>query len=210
MESSGSTMESSGSMQYTGERFMPLRCESSHSSISFHNERYELAAMFCRGKRVLEIGCGAGYGAAILAKTAQVDAFDYSAEAIDYCRFHYSPVDTPNYPRFFVANLLDYKCPKDAYDVVVAFEVLEHIPDGEPLMQLIKDALVPSGVALISTPSPASFGGSFDICMYTLESLRELLSGYFRDYVVLNHRPRIFSFNLKGVHTFMAVMWNDL
>lgn len=199
-------MESSGSLAYTGERYMPLIEPTGHPSISFHEERYEFAAMFCHGKAVLEIGCGAGYGTAILARTARyVDAFDYCPEAIEYCRANYSPMDTPNYPRFFVANILDYECPQNTYDVVVAYEVLEHIREGKLLMRLIKNALVLGGMAFISTPSPASFGGGFDITMYTLESLTELLSKYFRHYVILNHKPGTFSFDMKDVHTYIAV-----
>lgn len=200
-------MESSGSLQYTGERFMPLIEKPESPGVIFHNERYELAALFCHGKSVLEIGCGAGYGAAILAKEAKlVDAFDNSKEAIGYCREYY-PVGNVE---FSVGDIHSYQLPHYYYDVVVAYEVLEHIPDGKPLMQLIKDALMEDGMALISTPSPATFGGGFDICMYTLESLKELLGRYFKNYVVLNHSPGTFSFNMKDVHTFIGVVWNDI
>jgi len=194
-----------GELKYTGERYMPLIVKPGHPGIAFHNERYELAAMFCRDKTVLEIGCGAGYGTAILAREALlVDAFDYCPEAIEYCQENY-PMENV---KFHVGDIHNYEVGYRRYDVVVSMEVLEHIPDGEPMMQLIKGALRPNGVAIISTPSPASFGGGFDICMYTEESLPELLGKYFEDYVVMKHNPGVFSYNLKDVHTFMAVMWN--
>lgn len=89
-------------MEFTGERFMPLL---GHPGAEFHNERYEFAALFCHGKDVLEIGCGAGYGTAILAKrAANIDAFDYSQEAIEYCKKRYSLSNI----NFFVKDIHTY------------------------------------------------------------------------------------------------------
>ena len=194
-------------MKFTGERYIPLLKKPGHPSIAFHNERYELAALFCHDKSVLEIGCGAGYGAAILAKAATlVHAFDYSQEAIGYCKRHY-PFDNIH---FYVEDIKDYKANSPYYDVVVAYEFIEHIRDGALLMGHIKDSLNLHGVALISTPSPVAHGSPFHVHEYDLEEFENLLATYFEKYVVLNHRPGTFSFNLEGVHTYIGIVWNDL
>jgi len=185
---------------------MPLIEKPGHPGIAFHNERYEFAALFCHGKDVLEIGCGAGYGAAILAQEAAlVDAFDYSQEAIEYCKEQYPS----NRIDFHVGDVRDYRPPARYYDVVVAYEVLEHIKDGDVLMALIKDAMLPfTGVAFISTPAPPAHGSSFHIHEYDLGEFKGLLASHFGKCVVLNHRPGTFSFNLKDTHTYIAVVYN--
>ncbi len=195
-----------GEMQNTGERYVPLMDKLGHPAIAFHDERYELAAMFCHGKHVLEVGCGAGYGAAILASAAKkVVAFDNSEEAIGYCKENYPS----NRIDFHVGDIHAYELPDRYYDVVVAYEILEHIVDGDLLLRLIKDALEPSGAAFISTPSPIAHGSGFHLHEYDLEELENLLSAYFKKYVILNHRPGTFSFNMEGVHTYIGVVWNE-
>ncbi len=193
-------------MENTGERYMPLLRKPDHPGNLFHDERYELAAMFCHGKSVLEIGCGAGYGAAILAKEARrVTAFDNSEEAIEYCSEHYSLLNLT----FQVNDICDLRCHYQSWQVIVAYEVLEHIEDGNALMQLIKESLTPDGIAFISTPKPPGHS-RFHLHEYELEELESLLSAHFKKYVILNHRPGTFSFRMKDVHTFIAVVWNDL
>ncbi len=197
-------MGSSGSLQYTGERYMPLLRPPNHPGNLFHDERYELAAMFCHGKSVLEIGCGAGYGAAILAReAASVYAFDYSQEAIEYCKEHYL-ADNIN---FYMVDFHDYQVKSHFYDVVVTYEFLEHIMDGDRLMVLIKEALVPGGMAFISTPKPPGHS-RFHVHEYELEEFESLLSAHFQKYVMLNHRPGTFSFRLKDAHTYIGIVWN--
>lgn len=193
-------------MRFTGERYMPLIWKPGHPGIAFHDERYELAALFCHNKSVLEIGCGAGYGAAILAKEATlVDAFDYSQEAIEYCKEHY-PIDNIE---FHVGNILDYQIGHYCYDVVVALEVVEHIHDGNVLLELMKRATKPfSGMGFVSTPAPVAHGSGFHVHEYDLEEFENLLAAHFQKYVILNHRPGTFSFNMKGVHTYIGVVWN--
>ena len=193
-------------MQYTGERYMPLIEKPGHPGIAFHNERYEFAALFCHGKDVLEVGCGAGYGAAILANRAgHVDAFDYSPEAVEYCKEHY-PLANIN---FFTEDVHAYQVSHDCYDVVVAYEVIEHIHDGNILLELMKKAMKPfSGMGFVSTPAPVAHGSGFHVHEYDLPEFEELLASHFREYVILSHRPGTFSLNLKDAHTYIAVVYN--
>ena len=75
-------------VEFTGERVIPGRVDA--DLLNEHMARYAFAARLARGKRVLDAGCGAGYGAAELAKSAQcVVGADASAEAVVFAREHY-------------------------------------------------------------------------------------------------------------------------
>src|SRR3954462_3875606 len=74
--------------EFTGERVIPGEFEV--DLLNEHLARYTFAARLARGKRVLDAGCGAGYGSAELAHAAQsVVGIDQAAEAVEFAREHY-------------------------------------------------------------------------------------------------------------------------
>ena len=74
--------------EFTGERLIPGQVDV--DLLNEHLARYAFAARLAQGKRVLDLGCGAGYGSAELAKTAHwVTGVDIAAEAVDYARAAY-------------------------------------------------------------------------------------------------------------------------
>ena len=70
---------------HTRERVCP---EFATGNFENHRKVYEFAAQFARDARVLDVGCGTGYGAALLADAgaASVTGIDNSEEAIGYAR----------------------------------------------------------------------------------------------------------------------------
>ena len=67
--------------EFTGERVIPDQVDV--DLLNEHLARYTFAARLASGKRVLDAGCGAGYGSAELARTAQrVIGIDRAAEAV--------------------------------------------------------------------------------------------------------------------------------
>lgn len=79
------------------------------------------------GKRILEIGCGAGDVALNLAKQgALVDAFDLSEEAIAICnrRAQHNGLENVN---FFTASSEDLELRENFFDAVVGTMILHHI-----------------------------------------------------------------------------------
>jgi SAM-dependent methyltransferase len=134
--------------EFTGERVTPGQVEP--DLWNEHWSRYLFAARLARGKRVLDAGCGAGYGAAELARTARhVTAIDRSPEAIRHARTQY---ELPNLS-FLVAACEALPLADGAADLAVAFEVIEHLPEWPRFLGELRRVLAPSGQAVISTPN---------------------------------------------------------
>jgi len=74
----------SGGLEFTGERFIP----GVPGEIWYeHWHRYHFAAPIVAGRNVLDIACGAGYGSALLARSAaRVTGADISPAALDHAR----------------------------------------------------------------------------------------------------------------------------
>ena len=135
-------------IEFTGERLIPG--EVSADLWNEHFARYSLARLYSEQKRVLDVGCGAGYGTAHLAQSAAaVEAIDISPEAIGYARRHY-PVANIAYLNASAAELPF----RDAsFELVTAFEVIEHLQDWPRLLSEAARVLAPEGLALISRPN---------------------------------------------------------
>ena len=137
-------------LEQDGERVIPGMTDM--SLYIPHIKRYLLASAFCEGKRVLDAGCGTGYGSKLLANTAAVvDAVDIAEDALAFCQKTYIS-ENLNWARQDVRKL---DVEKDIYDVVTSFEVIEHLEreDIPGYLEGIRSALKPDGVALISTPN---------------------------------------------------------
>ena len=75
--------------EFTGERLIPGEVDV--DLLNEHMARYHFAVRLARGKRVLDAGCGAGYGSAELADVAEsVTGIDIAPEAVEYARAHYA------------------------------------------------------------------------------------------------------------------------
>jgi len=74
--------------EFTGERVIPGEVDI--DLMNEHLARYTFAARLARGKRVLDAGCGAGYGSAELAQAAHdVVGIDCAIEAVNFARANY-------------------------------------------------------------------------------------------------------------------------
>ena len=101
------------------------------------------------GREALEIGCGYGYASELLAKQGyQVLGTDISPHAIERAR---QEVNVPGV-EFAVwdagAEQLTRK-----FDLIVALEVIEHLPDPESAIQSWAGLLRPQGVLVCTTPN---------------------------------------------------------
>ncbi len=135
-------------LEFTGERVIPGEVD-----IDLWNEhvaRYQFAVRLARSKRVLDAGCGAGYGAAALAAEAlQVLGVDLAAEAASYAHAHYR---LPNL-HFAQASCAALPVASSSLDLVVAFEVIEHLAEWREFLAEARRVLRPSGQLVVSTPN---------------------------------------------------------
>jgi 2-polyprenyl-3-methyl-5-hydroxy-6-metoxy-1,4-benzoquinol methylase len=101
---------------------------------STHRHRYELAAELCTGLRVVDVGCGSGYGGAILARTCRaVVGVDREEQTIAQAR---SELGGTGGLDFEVADAREFLRDRlrDRFDAIVMFEVLEHLEDADDVL----------------------------------------------------------------------------
>src|SRR4051794_25160393 len=130
----------------TGERMVP---EASNGGTFWeHIERYRFSLPYVRGKRVLDIACGEGYGSAALLKggAKAVTGVDVAEEACAHAREKYGV-------NAIVGSAEAIPLPDASVDVVVSFETIEHVPNMNAFMAECHRVLVPGGRIIISTPN---------------------------------------------------------
>ncbi len=135
-------------LEFTGERVIPGQVDA--DLWNEHRARYLFASRLASGKTVLDAGCGAGYGAAELAAVAaRVVALDVDAGAVALARREYARDNLT----FLQASAASLPLADASLNLVVAFEIVEHIPDWEMFLKETRRVLTPSGQLVISTPN---------------------------------------------------------
>src|SRR5215212_6254419 len=141
--------------EFTGERVIPGQVDT--DLLNEHMARYAFAARLSRRKQVLDAGCGSGYGSAELARTAaHVLGVDRSAEAIAFARAEYSAANL----RFEEADCAALPVAAGSIDLVVAFEVIEHLDDWRGFLGEVRRTLSASGQFIVSTPNKLYYSES--------------------------------------------------
>ncbi len=134
--------------EFTGERVIPGQVNP--DLWAEHIARYAFAARLINGGRVLDAGCGTGYGCAELAPRASLVAgIDIASDAISYARQHCT---APNV-RYTQASATAIPFAAASFHLVTAFEVIEHLPDSRGLLAEARRVLDAEGVFLVSTPN---------------------------------------------------------
>jgi ubiquinone/menaquinone biosynthesis C-methylase UbiE len=135
-------------IEFTGERVVPGQVDA--DLWNEHLARYAFAARLARGKRVLDAGCGTGYGSAELALAAShVVALDVSHTAVSHAYHTYA---RPNL-HFLEATCASLPLTAGSVELAVAFEVVEHIPEWQAFLAELRRVTGSSGQLLISTPN---------------------------------------------------------
>jgi SAM-dependent methyltransferase len=140
----------------TGERTIPGLAEENYW-FRRHEVVYERLAGRCADRDVLEAGCGEGYGADLIADVARrVLGLDYDESAVAHVRARYPRVEMLH------GNLAELPLPDAAVDVVVNFQVIEHLWDQGQFVAECFRVLRPGGALLISTPNRITFSPGRD------------------------------------------------
>lgn len=117
-----------------------------------HVARYEFAcSILGSGKRIIDLACGVGYGAAMLADNGNhVIAVDRDMEAIEYGATHYAR----NAVTFMCADAENIRDFEGARDAAVCFETIEHLADPLPMLEALRDA---APLLIASVPNETVF-----------------------------------------------------
>lgn len=114
-----------------------------------HLERYVWACLHCHQKEVVDLGCKDGYGSNILSSFAgKITLLDNDQWRLDKAKALYKfqcPVEFKNVD-------LEQKTIGGPYDVIVAFEIIEHVANRDFLLTNIVQSLRPGGILLFSVP----------------------------------------------------------
>jgi 2-polyprenyl-3-methyl-5-hydroxy-6-metoxy-1,4-benzoquinol methylase len=170
-------------LELTGERTLPDVPEENYW-YRRHLVIYEWIAERVAGLDVVDLACGEGYGADVLAgSAASVVGVDANPQAHEHARLRYTG---PNLR--FARELVERFTPAGgACDAVVFLQTIEHVEAPGPLLDHIRALLRPGGVAYISTPNvltlaakgAARSSNPWHVREYRAEELAGLLAAHF-------------------------------
>jgi SAM-dependent methyltransferase len=174
-------------MTYTGERMVPGQADV--YTFWEHIYRYRFAASMVKGKRVLDIACGEGYGAAALmqAGATSVVGVDISREACAHATRRYGI-------KTVLGDALTIPLPDASMDTIVSFETIEHVSRPEKFLDECARVLAPGGQIIISTPNSEVYHKDAPKNPYHLKELTEkqfvsALAARFCDIRIYTQRP---------------------
>ncbi len=128
----------------------PATSAAEHCLRLMHLKAYEEAAGHAVGADVLDVGCNTGYGTKrFLGVARRVVGVDVSERAIEVARASASD----GRPEFLVIDGLTLPFPDDSFDLVVSFQVIEHIEDPVPYLREIRRVARPGATVLFTTPN---------------------------------------------------------
>lgn len=194
-------------LRKTGERMIE---DAYHENLSeyviylFHAASYQFAEQFCSGKRVLDLGCGSGYGASRISEiAANVQAVDVSAEAIAYASRKY-PKQNLHFSTIKPGCSLPF--PDLNFDVVLSFQVIEHVSDHESYLREASRVLDKAGVLILITPDRKNRllpmqkpWNRWHLREYDMQGLCDLTAKYFdiTEKLEMSAKPHIAEIELK-------------
>jgi SAM-dependent methyltransferase len=126
-----------------------------------HVVAYEVAATHVDGARVLDAGCGEGYGLAMLeqAGAARVVGADLDAQAAEHAARTYGT----DRVEVVACELMDLPLDDDSIDVSVSFQVIEHVHDVPGYLASLRRVTRPGGRVLLATPNRLTFTPDSDV-----------------------------------------------
>jgi SAM-dependent methyltransferase len=181
-------------VEFTGERVTTDIMRPSHESYDVyleHMARYQFCIPYVVDKAVLDAACGVGYGSATIAQfAAKVVGIELDEDAVCEAKRHYSK-DNIQYTAMDCRRLA---FSSGSFDVVVAFEFLEHIREQGQFLEEVVRVLNKDGLLIVSTPNREPYNALRDHPNHfhqnelSTEEFEDLVSRYFRRVEIYGQR----------------------
>ena len=150
-----------------------------------HLARYEFAARYAAGRKVLDAGTGIGYGALFLAHSGaeQVIGLDLDSVSVDSARTMFR---APNLS-YVVGDCETLATVDGPFDLICNFENIKHLQRPEEFLRNAATRLTPNGLLLCSTPDRATTppfkngrpANPYHVHEWYREEFREMLGRHF-------------------------------
>jgi ubiquinone/menaquinone biosynthesis C-methylase UbiE len=185
----------------TGERLMT---DNRSHNLAEHLHRYAIACQFAKGRTILDIASGEGYGANLLASQAAfVYGVDVAGDAVAHAAGKYQRANL----RFQQGTAIAIPLEDAAVDIVVSFETIEHLREHDEMMAEIRRVLRPDGMLIMSSPNKRNYSdltghaNAFHLRELYSEEFRALIGRFFSHACFLLQRISYGSFVTPEIPT---------
>jgi ubiquinone/menaquinone biosynthesis C-methylase UbiE len=120
------------------------------SLTKIENTNFELIKPYLESKKVLEVGSGRGYITTLISQIYPVATFDISRGCLNYAK---ELGNFDNNVFYFQGNVCSIPFEAESFNIVVATEVLEHLPGLDKAMREINRVLKTGGLVIASVPN---------------------------------------------------------
>jgi ubiquinone/menaquinone biosynthesis C-methylase UbiE len=184
---------------------------------------YEFAIPFITGKHVLDVGCGNAYGTALMAASAAtIKGLDYDGATVAENGSRYASVTNLTFQQGTIPPL---PFADASFDVITAFQFIEHIVPRKEFLRECLRVLRPGGRLLVTTPNvkKSLARNPFHVHEYTFEEMRKEVSDLTSAFQLkgLNGNQRVNSyyaengkfvrmilrFDILGLHKRLPASW---
>lgn len=158
-----------------------------------HLSLYAHAAAWARGADVLDVGCGTGYGTDHLLRhgARSVVGLDLDRSAVALATVDFARAGLS----FAVGDAVDLPLAGGpAFDLAVALNVLEHVPDVPAVLMGVVERLRPEGVLVVAVPPAntpreraAELANPWHLNIWTARQWRRVVGAWFEDVRLYRH-----------------------
>jgi len=114
------------------------------------NKRFDHIEKFVQSGKMIDVGCAMGFFIDEASKRGwEVEGLDVSHFAVEYTKKTFGHTA-------YEGSLMDVDLPKDAYDLVTMYDVIEHVPDPQGYMNRVAELLKSGGIYELATPDVGS------------------------------------------------------